>query len=114
MVETLNIAVCLFPNLTALDFQGAVELLGFISPENVKNRGIKASHALRLTYLSHSLEPVIPNSGPGLVPQSTYNDALTSNTQYDILLVPGGARGHSIFLFDNNPLLSMHRRNRTS
>lgn len=114
MVETLNIAICLFPNVTTLDFQGAVELFRFISPESVKKRGIETSHVLRLTFLSHSLEPVT-NSGPGLVPQSTYNDALTSNTQYDIVFVPGGNWGQSAFLFlMTTRLLSVHRRNCTS
>ncbi|EJD03101.1 class I glutamine amidotransferase-like protein [Fomitiporia mediterranea MF3/22] len=94
MTEVLTIAVCLFNQVTALDYQGPVELFGFLSPDSTLRSEINSPRSLRLIFLSHNLDPVIPGAGPAILPQATYNDALASKIQYDILLVPGGAGAH--------------------
>ncbi|KAF8591045.1 class I glutamine amidotransferase-like protein [Ramaria rubella] len=89
MSKVLELALCLFPNVTALDYQGAVELLDFISPQGSRNRGISSPHLVRVTYLSHTLEPVIPGAGPKVLPERIYDD-ITGNEQFDIIFIPGG------------------------
>ncbi|TDL26224.1 class I glutamine amidotransferase-like protein [Rickenella mellea] len=91
MTQHLSLAVCLFPSVTALDYQGPIEVLGFLTPENLEKRKLKTpACTLTVTYLSHTLDPVVPTSGPATLPQLTYDDALKQKIQYDILLVPGG------------------------
>jgi len=90
-LKTLRLAVCLFPDVTALDYEGPVELLGFISPKNAKTRDIPKTcpYLIDITYLSHTMEPVEPSSGPNILPTQTYND-VKDDEQFDIILVPGG------------------------
>jgi len=89
-IVPLRLAVCLFPAVTALDFQGPIELLGFLSPESLKRRFTNPpSHSIETTYLSHNLDLVKPSSGPLIQPNASYSDSGPSN-QYDIILVPGG------------------------
>ncbi|KAG8689155.1 hypothetical protein FRC11_003962, partial [Ceratobasidium sp. 423] len=40
-------------------------------------------------YIAESLEPVVTLAGPSMVPSKTFSQV--KNTQYDIILVPGGA-----------------------
>lgn len=91
-LKELSIAVCLFPNVTALDYQGPVQLLGFLKTEALEKRYFTPSpkHSLRFTFLSHTLDPVSPDSGPDVIPQGTYRDVINNNQQFDIFLVPGG------------------------
>ncbi|KAJ8515477.1 hypothetical protein ONZ45_g7088 [Pleurotus djamor] len=88
----LRLALCLFPNVTALDFQGPSELLGFLMPSKAERltKALKVApkYTIDMTYLSHTMDPVNQSSGPPLVPSRTYDEA---NEQYDILLIPGGA-----------------------
>ncbi|KAK7005781.1 DJ-1 protein-PfpI domain-containing protein [Favolaschia claudopus] len=91
MTQTLQVAVCLFPRVTTLDYQGPVELLGILSAKS-RDRAVRAGIKMpdlsfEFTYLSHTLEPVEPTSGPAAVPKLTYDDA---KQQFDIVLVPGG------------------------
>lgn len=91
MAETLSVAVCLFPNVTSLDYQGPVELFGFLTPDrSQKHLPSNPTITFKLTYLSHTLDPIKPLSGPTLLPDLTYNSVITDGIQYDILLVPGG------------------------
>lgn len=93
--EILSVAVCLFNGVTALDYQGPVELFGFLSPENARAESLQSPRLLLLTFLSHSLDPVTPSAGgPAVVPRRTYSDVINSKTQYDILLIPGGMSGN--------------------
>lgn len=96
----LSVAVCLFPNLTALDYQGAVELLGFLKTETVPMMPFSQNlkYSLRFTYLSHNLDPVPLSSGPDALPQGTYKDVMNSNQQFNILLVPGGKTHRSVLI----------------
>jgi len=92
MAQPLRLAVCLFPGVTALDYQGPMELLGFISPKNLNGSRNDIFpepllYSIDATYLSHDLEPVEPTSGPQVLPNLSYGAAVS---QYDIILVPGG------------------------
>lgn len=86
----LRLAVCLFPDVTALDFQGPIELLGCITPKRLRMTGHRfktlPSTSIEITYLSHNLEPVEPMTGPLLQINNTYE----TEEQFDILLIPGG------------------------
>ncbi|KLO14623.1 class I glutamine amidotransferase-like protein [Schizopora paradoxa] len=87
--EAWNVAICLFNNVTALDFQGPIELFGFLSPASLERRGsslFDPKIALNLHYLSTTLDPITPISGPKMNPTDVYS----STKQYDILLIPGG------------------------
>ncbi|KAF7966816.1 hypothetical protein HWV62_36947 [Athelia sp. TMB] len=83
----LHLAVCLFPAVTALDYQGPMELLGFLAPENPELTR-KPAHSIIADYLSHTMDPVAPISGPRVMPTGTYDGV---EMQYDIILLPGGA-----------------------
>ncbi|KII87074.1 hypothetical protein PLICRDRAFT_112887 [Plicaturopsis crispa FD-325 SS-3] len=97
MPTPLRLAVCLYPVVTVLDYQGPVELFGGIDPtvlsgpygtllfgENLPK------YSIEITYFSHSLDPVKPLSGAPMIPSKTYSDALASGEQFDLVLVPGG------------------------
>jgi hypothetical protein len=78
MTVHLRLAVCLYPGLTALDYQGSVELFGFISSESL-NSGIgllplPQPYTIETTFLSHDMEPVKPSSGPRVLPNASYVD----------------------------------------
>jgi len=97
----LTLAVCLFPDVAALDFQGPMELLGFISPKKILHEknldlGIPA-YGIQTTYLSPSDGPIKAMTGPLLSASTTY-DSVGPNEQFDILLVPGGlgSRPHRV------------------
>jgi hypothetical protein len=88
----LHLAVCLYPNVTALDYQGPIELLSFISAgrySTLDRLGIHSNYVIDATYFSHSLEPVSPVAGPSVQASRTY-DEVKADEQFDILLVPGG------------------------
>jgi len=90
-ISPLRLAVCLFPDVSALDYQGPIELLGCLSAD-VVNRGFfptPPSRVIEITFLSHNLEPVKPLIGPLVLPNASYSDTELTN-QYDIILVPGG------------------------
>ncbi|EIN06460.1 class I glutamine amidotransferase-like protein [Punctularia strigosozonata HHB-11173 SS5] len=100
--ERLRFAVCLFPAVTTLDYQGPIELFGFISSKRLDNP-ISAplsteppKYAFDIEYLGHTRDPVEPISGPSVLPQRTYDEVLASKEQFDILLVPGGARPEGV------------------
>ncbi|KAL5485107.1 hypothetical protein ACEPAI_7749 [Sanghuangporus weigelae] len=88
--EVLSVAICLFDRVTALDYQGPIELFGRLDPDNARANSLQPPRFLRLVFLSHSLDPITPDIGPSVLPQRTYSDAIDSKVQYDILLVPGG------------------------
>ncbi|KAF7973439.1 hypothetical protein HWV62_15132 [Athelia sp. TMB] len=92
MSTPLRLAVCLFPSVTALDYQGPMELLGFLSPQNLERTRSRVfptqpAYSIETDYLSHSMNPIVPVSGPHVMPTGTYGG---THTQYDIILVPGG------------------------
>jgi putative intracellular protease/amidase len=96
MAQPLRLAVCLFSGVTALDYQGPIELLKFISPKYLSSsRSVTypnpPAYSIDVTYLSHNLEPIEPAGGPLILPDTSY-DTIGSTTQYDIILVPGGTK----------------------
>ena len=80
--------------MTALDFQGPMELLGFLAPnivlaeESEFKFGVP-KYGIQTTYLSASGQ-VKPVTGPIMMTSTTYDDALAENQHFDMLLVPGG------------------------
>jgi len=91
MGTTLQLAVCLYPEVTSLDYQGPIELFGLISPGNLEKVSFfekPPAYAIQPTYLSHNLDPVSPASGPQIIPTATYA-SVVDTIQYDIILVPG-------------------------
>ncbi len=91
MSTVLKLAVCLFPKVTALDYQGPMELLGFLSKESIDQQFPQAAppYAIEPTYLAYTKDPVGPSTGPRFLADTTYEDAINGE-QYDIILVPGG------------------------
>jgi putative intracellular protease/amidase len=88
MSETLELAVCLYTNLTTLDYLGPTELFTFLSS---KFSGAPlASVKFNITFLAHTTEPVVPQSGPRALADDTYANVLDAERQFDIVLVPGG------------------------
>jgi transcriptional regulator GlxA family with amidase domain len=88
MAVPLRLAICLYPGLTALDYQGPVELFGFISNGPKSSRPSlpePLKYTIEISYLSHDLKPIQPKSGPLILPNASYTDP----GQYDIVLVPG-------------------------
>lgn len=98
---TLRLALCLFPNLTLLDFAGPAQVFALLEPKNIQAHSeiypTLPSVQVQATYFSHTRGPVVGDAGPPLLPQKTYGDVLDNFEQYDILLVPGGAYQLSIF-----------------
>ena len=92
---TLRLAVCLFPDLTILDFVGPVQVFGALEPRIIQAYGALYPTSppvqVEVTYFSHDRAPVIGDVGPGLIPQRTYGEVLDNFEQYDLILVPGGA-----------------------
>lgn len=91
---TLRLAVCLFPDLTLLDFIGPVQVFGMLEPKNIQAHAALYPKLppvqIEVTYFSHDRAPVVGDVGPGLIPQRTYGEALEKFEQYDLILVPGG------------------------
>lgn len=99
--ELWTVAVCLFNNVTGLDFLGPVELFGFLSPENIDRRrstmqSFEPKIALNIHYLSVSLDLVTPISGPQFRPTDLFT---AQDRQYDVLLVPGGHKRNNVNVF---------------
>lgn len=91
---TLKLAVCLFPDLTLLDFAGPAQVFAMLDPKNIQAYSAMFPTLpplqLETTYFSHNRETVVGDAGPALVPKRTYGEVLDDFEQYDILLVPGG------------------------
>lgn len=89
-VTTLKVAVCLFTDVTNLDFVGPVELLSFLSPEPIKHGYIKSDLMLEPTYFHYDNKPFRGSHvGPLVTPDRAYDD-LKDGEQFDIILIPGG------------------------
>ena len=89
MSKTYSLAVCLFHQATALDYQGPLEILEFLKADNpspVTEEPLPVT--LTIDYLGPVKEPLSLNRGPSAMPTRTYKEA--ASDQYDILLVPGG------------------------
>lgn len=88
----LRIAICLFPQVTALDYAGPIEVFSFLHPELIQQIGSQypeyPRYSIEATFLSYTLDPIKPKGlGPSSLPDATYDQ---EHDQFDILLVPGG------------------------
>ncbi|CAE6423746.1 unnamed protein product [Rhizoctonia solani] len=88
--ETWKFGVVLYNNLTTLDVQGPMELLGWLR----KGSGSQTNplwpfvpYEFEFDYIAESLNPVATLAGPWLLPTKTFSEV--KDTQYDIILVPG-------------------------
>jgi putative intracellular protease/amidase len=90
----LKLAVCLFPNLTVLDFMGPVTVLRILESRNIQahlgSYPTLPPVQIETTYFSHNRAPIVGDVGPELIPQRTYGEVLENFEQYDLILVPGG------------------------
>lgn len=91
MENLIAFTVCLYPGVTALDFQGPIELLRMgskdlqeIVPELPRD---SPDVSIKVTFLSHDTNPVIPIAGAKMLPDAIYDDV---KEQFDIVLIPGG------------------------
>ena len=90
MPTTLKLAVCIFPDVVTLDYQGPMELIGFLSKEVIaQNQTPTPAYEVEATYLAYTKDPVKAVSGPYVLPDATYDDAINGE-QFDLILVPGG------------------------
>lgn len=88
---TLKLAVCLYTDMTNLDFGGPMELLSFLRPEVIQMGYLQTDYIIEPTYLSYNRTPFRGSLvGPLITPDRAY-DEVKEGEQYDILLVPGGA-----------------------
>jgi len=92
MSTELTVAVCLFNSVDAQDYQGPVELFGFVNAKNPGGIDPPPCYSLKIKYISSNLEYVQPAFGPRIVPDASYKDIITGDQwqQFDIVLVPGG------------------------
>lgn len=91
MSEVLSLAVCMFTHVTALDFQGPVELFSFVAPEAVARLQPNIpAYSIATSFLAPSMDLVQPDAGPRLAPTRTYA-SVQPGEQFDIILVPGGS-----------------------
>ncbi|KDQ61286.1 hypothetical protein JAAARDRAFT_173908 [Jaapia argillacea MUCL 33604] len=97
--QVLSVAVCLYNDVTVLDYQGALDILGgvgFCCEKGFLPRSPKFVYDFK--YLAKSLEPVQPiGSAPKVVPTMTYSEALDPEAkQFDIIIVPAGSMSGEI------------------
>ena len=86
----LKVAVCLYTDVTNLDYIGPLELFTFLSPEPIKNGFIKSDILMEPTYFHYDNKPFRGSYiGPLITPDRAYDD-LKEGEQFDIILVPGG------------------------
>ena len=93
-LQTLTVAVCLFKDVTTLDYLGSMELFGFLQPKHRLNLSDK--YALDITYVAHTKE-IEPSSGPRVLVDLTVAEATEVARQFDILFVPGGTPVYILF-----------------
>ncbi|KAF8671802.1 Class I glutamine amidotransferase-like protein [Rhizoctonia solani] len=86
------LAASLFSTLvSSIPNLGPMELLGFLTkgfPSQTNPAWPYSPYEFEFDYLAESLDPVVPNVGPAITPTKTFGQV--NQTQYDIILVPGG------------------------
>ncbi|KAF7359068.1 Class I glutamine amidotransferase-like protein [Mycena sanguinolenta] len=96
MPETLSIAVCICQGVTLSDFIPNMEILGGLNNADhpVLGKGMgDVPYRLKFEYLSPTMDPVVSIQGdcmPTVNPTTTYDAAMASGKQYDIIWVPAG------------------------
>ncbi|KAG7092743.1 hypothetical protein E1B28_009070 [Marasmius oreades] len=93
-IKVYRMAVCLYPGVTMLDFQGPVDILCSFGRKHRKSLASLFTTlpdvAIEEEYLSHNTEPVTPFTGAQIIPTMTYEQGL--QTDFGIILVPGGPK----------------------
>ena len=93
-LPTLRLAVCLFPDVTPVDFIGPAQVFSLLQQRCIENLASLYPSPpilqIEATYFSHDLTPVVGDAGPALIPQKTYKEVLENFEQYDLILIPGG------------------------
>ncbi|EJD37267.1 transcriptional regulator [Auricularia subglabra TFB-10046 SS5] len=89
--QVLKMAVCLFNGVQLLDYAGSMDLFGFLNASDVDSAVVSHNprYTLDFTYVGPAAK-VRPTSGPAVECTATFADLLESDTQFDVLLVPGG------------------------
>lgn len=97
---TLRLAVCLFPGVCALDYQGPIELLGFLSPVSPNRLPSSPKFLLEITYLAPEKDVqaggVTPVRGPKVFADATYEEIIAKGEQFNVVLIPGGELYHAL------------------
>ena len=103
MPEVLSLALCLFTDAAALDFQGPLGLFGFLFPRGLEEGLLPAepAFAIQPSYFAVSMDPVQADPSPSLNPTRTY-DSVKPGEQFDIILIPGGTFLCVRFLLQRN------------
>lgn len=87
--EVWNVGLVLFNGVTSLDFQGPMELFGFLVHDGAR-KAMGSKVAFSFDYLATSRDPITPTVSPQILPSKTFKEALAEGKQYDIILIPGG------------------------
>ena len=92
MPETLSLAILLFKQVFALDFQGPNSLFSFLTPDGdiLKMLPHAPAYHIETSYFAETADPVDAAGGPKLVPTRTYA-SVKPGEQFDMILIPGGA-----------------------
>ena len=96
MPQTLTVAVCVCNEVTLSDFIPPMEILSFLNlvdfnPRLAAEMG-DVPYRFQIDCLAPTLTPVVAltQSLPTVNPTSTYDAAIRSGKQYDIIWVPAG------------------------
>ncbi|EGN96516.1 hypothetical protein SERLA73DRAFT_184586 [Serpula lacrymans var. lacrymans S7.3] len=110
---TLSLVVCLYEDVTALDFQGPLQLIGMLQEKNIQNTSLPfpspPTHAVKITYAGDSTA-VTPDAGPtfAVEKKNTYEELLGSGEQFDMILVPGASP--KVSFSENDPIARFIRQ----
>ena len=89
-LTTYKIAICLYTDVTNLDYGGPMELLGCLQPSVIQMGWLKSDYVMAPTYLHYDRTPFRGSLvGPMVTPDMAY-DEVKEGEQFDILFVPGG------------------------
>jgi hypothetical protein len=95
MPQTLTVAVCICNEVTLSDFITPMEILSSLNladnPMFAAEMG-DVPYRIKIDYLAPSLEPVVgfASFAPTVNPTQTYDAAIKSGAQFDIIWVPAG------------------------
>ncbi|KAJ7274806.1 class I glutamine amidotransferase-like protein [Mycena rebaudengoi] len=97
--QHLSIAVCISDGVTLSDFITPIEILSGLNYNpvapifGVADLPTHSPYTVTIDYLSDTMKPVVSLMGataPTLNPSMTYDDAMNSGKQFDVLWVPAG------------------------
>jgi hypothetical protein len=113
--QHLSIAVCISDGVTLSDFITPIESLSglnynpaetpIFAESSVADLPTHSPYTVTIDYLSDTMKPVVSLMGataPTLNPSMTYDDAMNSGKQFDVLWVPAGAYIHLYILYNGD------------